>query len=326
MSVILDVDGVVKQFEGHLAVDHVSFQVAPGRILGLLGPNGAGKTTTIRMVMDIIAPDAGTVRLFGRPRDDDTNSRIGYLPEERGLYRRMTVTDQLVFLAEIRGLRRPVALPRIREWLQRMDLTDWAHRKVEELSKGMQQKVQFIGTVISAPPLLILDEPFSGLDPNNTILLQTFLREARDEGKAIIFSTHVLEQAEKLCDDICLIKGGRKILDGPLSEIRQRFRRPEFLVRGSGIERLVELEEVQAVMPDQENRDGERFLVELHREEDMHDFLRRALTVAELTEFRPHEPDLIGIFRQAVDAAGETLDEMEVLDMRPGAAAPGGGS
>jgi ABC-2 type transport system ATP-binding protein len=295
---LLDVAEIVKRYDGRVAVDRLSFRVRSGTIFGLLGPNGAGKTTTIRMIMDITAPDEGAIHFSGQKRSEQTNRSIGYLPEERGLYRKMTVRDHLVFFAEIRGLRRADALPRIDRWLERMDLGDRAKKKVEELSKGMQQKVQFIGAVLGEPSLLILDEPFSGLDPISTLLLKSVLQEARGRGTAIIFSTHVLEQAEKLCDDILLIKGGKNVLDGSLSEVRDRFRTPSYLVRGSNLENLGRLESVRDLTIDQDQA-----RVELTSFESGPAFLAAALSVSTLSEFRPVEPDLESIFVKAVGDA-----------------------
>jgi len=298
MNPILDVRNITKQYEGHRAVDGVSFSVGPSRIFGLLGPNGAGKTTSIRMIMDIIAPDSGTILFSGQPRTSTTNAAIGYLPEERGLYRKMSVRDHLVFLAEIRGMRKSDALPRIDRWLDRLGLEDWAAKKVEELSKGMQQKVQFIGTVINEPPLLILDEPFSGLDPINTNLLKELIAEASANGTAIIFSTHVLEQAEKLCDDICLIKSGRVILNGPLADVREQFRRPTFWVKGRDVAALKDLDMVRGI-----ESTGDAHVVELTDKSHLDGFLEAALARSALTEFRRHEPDLNSIFMEAVEHA-----------------------
>jgi ABC-2 type transport system ATP-binding protein len=197
--------------------------VPSGTIFGLLGPNGAGKTTTIRMIMDITAPDTGSIRVLGHPSSRESLSRVGYLPEERGLYRRMRVIDHLLFLAAIKEVDADTAKKRIDRWLDAMELRPWLHKKVDELSKGMQQKIQFIATIVHDPDLLILDEPFSGLDPINVNLIKNFLIEFRGQHKTIIFSTHVLEQAEKLCDQICLITKSKKVLDGDLKELKRRF-------------------------------------------------------------------------------------------------------
>ena len=223
MSAPVDVDRVTKRFSGHTAVDGLSLSVEPGIIYGLLGPNGAGKTTTIRMIMDIYDPDEGSVRLFGTVAGGRTYSaKIGYLPEERGLYPKMRVLDVLVFLAEAKGVSRRVARAKAIEWLDRLGLADWRMRKVSDLSKGMQQKVQFISTILHDPDLLILDEPFSGLDPVNSQMLRDTVLDARRRGKTILFSTHIMEHAEKLCDRLCIIARGKKLIDGTLSEVKQR--------------------------------------------------------------------------------------------------------
>ena len=220
---VVAIDSITKRFAGHVAVEALSLLVHRGAVYGLLGPNGAGKTTTIRMLMDITITDEGTVKLFGDSRGGRHHSaRIGYLPEERGLYRKMKVRDMLVFLAEAKGVGRARARSKADEWLDRLGLADWRLRKVEELSKGMQQKVQFIGTMLHEPELLILDEPFSGLDPiNQQALKDTIVRLSRG-GTTIIFSTHQMEVAEKICDHVCIIARGRKVLDGALAEVKRR--------------------------------------------------------------------------------------------------------
>ena len=219
---VVAVDHVTKRFSGHTAVDALSLSVSPGIIYGLLGPNGAGKTTTIRMIMDIYEPDAGTVRLFGTVGGGRNHSaRIGYLPEERGLYPRMRVLDVLVFLAEAKGVARRAARAKALEWLDRLGLADWQLRKVSDLSKGMQQKVQFISTILHDRELVILDEPFSGLDPVNSQVLRDTVVDYRRRGKTVLFSTHIMEHAEKLCDRLCIIARGKKLVDGTLTELKQ---------------------------------------------------------------------------------------------------------
>lgn len=221
-TAILVVDRVTKRFAGHLAVDALSLEVPRGVVYGLLGPNGAGKTTTIRMIMDIYEPDSGTVRLFGTPGGGREHSaRIGYLPEERGLYPKMRVLDVLVFLAEAKGVSRRAARAKANDWLERLGLSDWRMRKVNELSKGMQQKVQFISTLLHDPELAVLDEPFSGLDPVNAQVMKDAVLELKQRGATILFSTHIMEQAEKLCDQLCIIARGRKVVDGSLAEIKR---------------------------------------------------------------------------------------------------------
>ena len=219
---VLALDRVTKRFARHTAVDGLSLSVPRGVIYGLLGPNGAGKTTTIRMIMDVIEPDEGSVRLFGEQGTGrDHSARIGYLPEERGLYRRMRVLDLLVFLAEMKGVERRRARARAALWLERLGLEAWRLRRVDELSKGMQQKVQFVSTILHEPELLVLDEPFAGLDPVNTQVLKDAVVELRRDGVTILFSTHIMEQAEKLCDQLCIIARGRKLVDGALADIKR---------------------------------------------------------------------------------------------------------
>jgi ABC-2 type transport system ATP-binding protein len=219
---VVAIDGIAKRFADHVAVADLSLRVPRGAVYGLLGPNGAGKTTTIRMIMNITIPDEGTIELFGdRMGGRHHSARIGYLPEERGLYRKMRVRDMLVFLAEAKGVSRATGGAKADEWLKRLDLAEWGSRKVEELSKGMQQKVQFIGTMLHEPELLILDEPFSGLDPINQQVLKDIVVHLSRSGKTIIFSTHQMDVAEKICDHVCIIARGRKVLDGGLAEVKR---------------------------------------------------------------------------------------------------------
>jgi ABC-2 type transport system ATP-binding protein len=231
---ILALDRVTKRFAGHVAVDALSLVVPPGVIYGLLGPNGAGKSTTIRMIMNIYAPDEGTVQVFGEPGGRDHSARVGYLPEERGLYPKMRVQDVLLFLAEMKGMDRRIARAKAAEWLERLGLGDWAMRKVNELSKGMQQKVQFISTVLHDPDLLVMDEAFSGLDPVNSQVLKDTVLELRSRGKTILLSTHIMEQAEKLCDHVCIIARGRKVVDGTLADVKRTHGGRHVLVNFDG--------------------------------------------------------------------------------------------
>ena len=226
MSHALLLDGVSKSYAGHAAVKHLSLAVPRGTIYGILGPNGAGKSTTLRMVMNIIVRDAGTISLLGADpeRDRDVLQRVGYLPEERGLYKKMSVIDVIAFFAELKGVQRAAAVRDGGTWLERMGLADWRDAKVETLSKGMQQKVQFITTVVHQPELLILDEPHSGLDPVNQEVLRDTILSARDEGRTVVFSTHNMEQAEQMCEHVCIIAGGEKVLDGNLRDIRRSHR------------------------------------------------------------------------------------------------------
>ncbi len=227
-------ENISKSFNSFRAVDNVSFTIRPGSVFGLLGPNGAGKTTTMRMIMNIILPDSGGIHLFGEPFREEHKNRIGYLPEERGLYPKMKVIDHLQFLGEMKGIEPGEAKKQALQWLERFELADRAQKKVQELSKGLQQKVQFIATIVHAPELLIVDEPFSGLDPLNTKFLKDILLGLKQAGKTIILSTHLMEQAEKLCDEICLINKGKAVLQGNLRDIKRRYGHNLVIVEYSG--------------------------------------------------------------------------------------------
>jgi len=300
MTPSLELTDVRKSYGDFQAVAGVSMAVPPGSIFGLLGPNGAGKTTTIRMIMDIIAPDAGEVRVFGHPRTTADLRKIGYLPEERGLYRKMTVQDQLMFLAEIRGLSRRDAQAAIARWLARVELSDWAKNKVEELSKGMQQKIQIVGTLLHEPELLILDEPFSGLDPLNQEIFKDLLTEYRQQGRSILFSTHGMELAEKLCDHICLISHGRAILTGELKAIKRQLSGNSYrLVADGDLAALSGVTGIDHVIPD---AGGAKLF--LRADADGAQVLRDLVGRVAVREFRSEEPELEEIFMKAVrDAA-----------------------
>lgn len=219
---VVRVERVTKRFSGHVAVRDLTLDVPRGLIFGLLGPNGAGKSTTIRMIMDIIEPDEGRVVLFGgTAKGRDLSERIGFLPEERGLYKKMKVVDHLVFLGEVKGMPGSEARRQAVKWLDRLGLRDWTTHKVEDLSKGMQQKVQFAGTLIHDPELVILDEPFSGLDPVNSQVMRDVVVDLARQGRTVLFSTHIMEQAEKMCDHIVIISRGQKVVDGTLAEVKR---------------------------------------------------------------------------------------------------------
>lgn len=233
-DVTVQLDRVSKSFGDFTAVKELSVTVRAGRVFGLLGPNGAGKTTTIRMIVNITAPDSGTIELFGGHINSALQDRIGYLPEERGLYRRMKIVDQLRFFAELKNVRGKDVETKIDDWLARVKLAEWKNKRSMELSKGMQQKIQFITAVLHDPDLVILDEPFSGLDPINLELLKEIVLDLKRSGKTIIFSTHQMEVAEKLCDDICLLNRSEKVFEGSLREIKSSFGRNAVAVRCEG--------------------------------------------------------------------------------------------
>lgn len=224
----IDIQGIVKRYDHHVAVRSLSLTVPRGAVYGLLGPNGAGKTTTIRMMLNIIAPDEGTIRILGQPQNDPSLvNRLGYLPEERGLYRKMQVHRVLRFLGELKGMRGPELDRRIDMWLERLALKgageDWGKRRVDELSRGMQQKVQFIGALLHDPELVILDEPFSGLDPLNAQALKDTIVDLKKRERTVIFSTHIMDNAERMCDSVCIIARGEKVLDGGVAAVRESY-------------------------------------------------------------------------------------------------------
>jgi ABC-2 type transport system ATP-binding protein len=233
-NVTLRVENVTKRFGDFTAVDRLSFNVQAGRVFGFLGPNGAGKTTTIRMIVGITAPDEGEIKLFGEKFSHNLQDKIGYLPEERGLYKKMKVRDQLRYFAALKNVPQAEADRRIDFWLERMRLSEWKLKKTTDLSKGMQQKIQFVSTVLHNPDLLILDEPFSGLDPVNVEFLMDVITEFKTQEKTIIFSTHLMETAERLCHDILLINKARKVVSGSLREIKASFGRNMIALRAVG--------------------------------------------------------------------------------------------
>src|ERR1700730_531078 len=234
MAPLVQLDHVSKAYEQKVAVHDLNLQIEAGSMFGLLGPNGAGKTSSIRMMVGITAPDSGTVSLFGRAFTRESLKRVGYLPEERGLYRKMKVMDQLLFMGQLHGLTTELAARRSRAWCERLNILDAAQNKTEELSKGMQQKIQFIVALLHEPELIIMDEPFAGLDPVNATLLQDTLVDLKKAGRAILFSTHRMDQAEKLCDEICLVHRGEKVLSGKMRDVKSRYERNRVIIDFEG--------------------------------------------------------------------------------------------
>lgn len=247
----IDVNSVVKQYDGHLALDHVDLHVPQGCIYGLLGPNGAGKTTLIRIINRITRPDSGTVLLNGRPLVDKDIANIGYLPEERGLYKKLKVSDEIVYLARLKGMPKRLAVSEMEKWLERFDLTEWRNRKVEELSKGMQQKVQFITTVIHRPQLLIFDEPFSGFDPVNAEQLKREILQLRNEGSTVLFSTHNMSSVEEICEQITLINHSRVVLEGKVADIKQQHKKNLFVVNVGDGDTVAQNDTLFDIVPDE---------------------------------------------------------------------------
>ena len=296
-DVTLAVDRVSKKFDDFVAVDELSLQVRAGRIFGLIGPNGAGKTTTIRMIVNILAPDSGRIELFGEGMSERLQDRIGYLPEERGLYKKMRVGEQLRYFGELKGLSAREAETRLDHWLARLKLSEWKNHKTDELSKGMQQKIQFIATVMHAPDLLILDEVFSGLDPVNAELMKDVLLELKADRRTIIFSTHMMSQAEELCDDICLINRSRKVLQGSLREVKSSFGRRAVALRAEGSDEVLkDTRLVAGVKPC-----GDYVEVLLADGADAQELLHRLIeSGARVMRFEQVEPSLHDIFLQKV--------------------------
>jgi ABC-2 type transport system ATP-binding protein len=289
----LVLEHVSKSFGEFAAVSDLSLQVRPGRVFGLIGPNGAGKTTTIRMIVNITVPDSGRIELFGQQMNTALQDRIGYLPEERGLYKRMKVGEQLRFFAELKDLRGKEAEARIDSWLGKLQLTAWKEKRTKELSKGMQQKVQFITSVIHDPDLVILDEPFSGLDPVNVQLMKETILEQRAAGKTIILSTHQMEIAEKLCDDVCMINKSRKVLDGKLREIRRSFSRNAVALQYEGSDGLLNDPALVANI----RQNGEDVEVLLVPGKNPQELLRRLVEAGvAVSKFELVEPSLHDIF------------------------------
>jgi len=296
----LRLEGVTKRFDEFTAVDDLSLEVRPGRVFGLIGPNGAGKTTTIRMIVNITAPDSGQIELSGRPINAEMQDWIGYLPEERGLYKKMKVGDQLRFFSELKGLTGRRAEEAIDRWLRRLGLTEWKQKKATELSKGMQQKIQFISAVLHEPRLLILDEPFSGLDPVNVELLKEIVLELKATEKTIIFSTHQMQLAEEVCDDICLLNRSKKVLSGNLREVRRSFGRNIIALRVEGGDPVLEDRSLLAKV----ERRGDELEVLLAEGADAQDLLRRLVAMgARITKFELVEPSLHDIFIEKVSEA-----------------------
>jgi ABC-2 type transport system ATP-binding protein len=301
MSVLV-LEDIVKSFGNYKAVDKISFEVEQGTVFGILGPNGAGKTTTIRMITNILMPDEGKIILFGEPVQALHQNKIGYLPEERGLYKKIKVIEQLIYFGQLKGLTRSVAQKAANQWLFNMDARDWGNKKIQELSKGMQQKVQFISTILHSPDLLILDEPFSGFDPINVETLKKIILDLKDSGKTILLSTHVMEQVEQLCDNIILINKGNIILKGNVQKIKRNFGRDYVLMEFEGSDSFVDdLHSVKFI-----NRTKNRVEFRLNNSNySANQILQNAIDKkAEVIRFELVEPRLNEIFIDVVQKTG----------------------
>lgn len=301
----LEIENISKRFGDFYAVKNLSFEIPEGTVYGLLGPNGAGKTTTIRMVMNIIIPDEGSIRVLDQKIDEKMKERIGYLPEDRGLYPKMKVGEVLLFLAEVKGLKGEGARKEIDFWLEKFDLIDWKEKKVEQLSRGMQQKLQFIVTLVHQPELFILDEPFAGLDPVNTKLLKDIMLAMKEKGRTIIFSTHRMEQVEMICDNICLINKAEKVLEGNLSQIKKEYGKNSVLLdydgEGGFIKNFPEIEKIDDY--------GKFMEIKLREKADPQDLLPKLVGKISINKFEIREPTLNAIF---IDKVGESDEENNI--------------
>jgi ABC-2 type transport system ATP-binding protein len=292
----VELRGVTKRYDEFIAVDHLSFAIAEGSVFGLLGPNGAGKTSTIRMMMGITLPDEGDVFFFGKRFERQHLERIGYMPEERGLYKKMKVLDHLVFLGQLKGLTEAEARRRALAWAEKMEIRDWMKNKVEELSKGMQQKIQFIATLLHDPPLIIMDEPFSGLDPANAVQLKDVLIELKKSGKTILFSTHRMDTVERLCDTICLVDHGRPILMGELKQVKSSYGKNSVHVEYEGDASFLQ----DKTLVESYNDYGNYVEVRLVQGADSQALLRSISGHARVNKFELVEPSLEAIFIDVV--------------------------
>jgi len=286
---------LTKAYEDKVAVNNLSLSIDAGQMFGLLGPNGAGKTSSIRMMMGITIPDSGGVSLFGKPFERQSLDRVGYLPEERGLYKKMRVLEQLVFFGQLHGLAAEESRRRATDWAKRMEISDSLAKKTEELSKGMQQKIQFIATLMHDPGLIVMDEPFSGLDPVNAALMEKTLLELKDQGKAILFSTHRMDQVEKLCDSICLINNGKAVLAGKVREIKATYERNRVIVEFEGSASFLSSDEIAEAT----NYSGHAE-IKLKPQGDAQKLLHEAAAVAKIYRFEMVEPSLEEIFIETV--------------------------
>lgn len=307
MSAVISMQGVTKRFGEHVAVNDFSLEVPAGGIFGFIGPNGSGKTTSLRMMLRIIEPDQGSIRIFGKEHSPTASNEIGYLPEERGLYRKMTVLAQLTYFGVLKGMSRRAAKASALDWLERFGLTHWRGKKLETLSKGMSQKIQLIATVIARPRLLVLDEPFSGLDPVNMEAIRDALLDLRKEGTTLIFSTHDMAIAEQFCDHICMIYLGRKVLDGSIREIQSQYGQDMVRMRFSNGQQLQD-GSIQGVS---DLRERGRFW-EMRLQGEPHAVLQAAMQVGPVDHFQVMHPSLHDIFVRIARPESSVLSESGV--------------
>ncbi len=295
---LLELKNIRKEYEDKVAVDSLSLEIPKGVIYGIIGPNGAGKTTTIRMVMNITVPDSGEILFENKPVDETFRDRVGYLPEERGLYKKMTLIDVVSYMAALKDFSKSQVNEKLDYWLNRVDLIDYKDKKVEELSKGMQQKLQFITTIIHEPEIIILDEIFSGLDPINIEIIKDILLDLKREGKTILFSTHVMEQAEKLCDNLCMISQGQKVLDGTLTDVKSRFGKNSIQINIDGDGKFIK--ELSGVKSFTEYNNY--IEIKIDKNSDTNQILKSVADKVMVKRFEIVEPSLYEIFIETAKA------------------------
>lgn len=304
MNNILEVHNVVKRYSQHTALNDVSINIPKGVIFGLLGPNGAGKTSLIRIINQITGPDEGHVLFDGQKLNPQHIREIGYLPEERGLYKKMKVGEQLLYLAQLKGLSEKQALEKLKEWFIKFDIKTWWTKNVEDLSKGMQQKIQFVATVLHEPQLIILDEPFSGFDPINADLIKNEILELKEKGSTIIFSTHRMESVEELCDHIALINKSEKVLDGAKSEIKERFKTNTYNIKYSG-ELLTASNDFEVINTQKIEDNYLSSTIKLNAGTPVNQLIKQIIDQVELRSFGENIPTMNDIFKMVVN---ESID------------------
>lgn len=301
MNNILQVKNVTKYFGDYKASNDITFDVREGIIFGLLGPNGAGKTTMIRMINNIYYPDSGEILIFNEKLNSNHLSQMAYLPEERGLYKKVKVIDQLVYFGRLKGMSNKDATNKAKEWLIRLDASEWLNKKVQELSKGMQQKVQFIATILHDPKFIILDEPFSGFDPINAELLKNIILEFKSQGKTIILSTHMMEQVEQLCDEIAMINKGNLVLSGSLKEIKKKYKKNNYIIEFEGNSHFINEIEKLNIISNDKNRIEFQIKSEFIENLNTKELIEILNNKTNITKFEIAEPSIHEIFINTVN-------------------------
>ncbi|UPZ36037.1 ABC transporter ATP-binding protein [Sphingobacterium sp. PCS056] len=310
---LLEIKNVVKDYASHRALDHVSLNIPRGKIFGLLGPNGAGKTSLIRIINQITGPDSGEIIFDGEPLAPKHIGRIGYLPEERGLYKKMKIGEQILYLAQLKGLNKKEATDRINYWFEKLDILSWWDKRVEDLSKGMQQKVQFIATVLHQPDLIILDEPFSGFDPVNANLIKDEIIELNKKGATIIFSTHRMESVEELCDHIALINRSKKILDGNINDIKNKYKNQTYKIELQSLadEKLIHIENLYELKYLEQIENKTNITIKINKDININQVLQSLLPLAEIHQVLEIVPSINDIFIEQVTLSNNSKKEID---------------